>query len=177
MDSTNIVGANPKNGRKENDFYPTPPEATEALLRFLDLSKGKTIWEPACGSGSMINVMAKHEYNVVGTDILSGVDFLTCDPVECDFIITNPPFSLSEQFIRRAKEIGVPFAFLLKSQYWHAARRFKLFKEIPPEYVLPLTWRPDFTGQGSSLMDVCWCVWTKYGGRPCTYLPLERPDM
>lgn len=43
-----------------------------------------------------------------------------------------------------AAEIGKPFAMLLKAQYWHAAKRAQLFCEVPPSYVLPLTWRPDF---------------------------------
>lgn len=178
MNKTNIVGANPKNGRREKDFYPTPPEVTEALLRFLELPKEFTIWEPACGHGDMIKVMEDHGYKVFGTDIMYGFDFISCDPVKCDFIITNPPFSLAEEFIRRAKSLGVPFAFLLKSQYWHAKRRFRLFQEITPTFVLPLTWRPDFTGQGSSLLDMCWVVWCgEKHYHECMYCPLQRPNM
>ena len=177
MDNTKIVGANPEHGRRANDYYPTPPEVTLALLKFLKIKQGATLWEPACGTGLMMNVMATSGYNVIGTDILSGMDFLTCDPVKCDWIITNPPFSHAEQFIRRAEELNVPFAFLLKSQYWHAARRTKLFQEITPTYVLPLTWRPDFTGQGASLMDMCWCVWGNEVAKTCSYLPLEKPDI
>ena len=44
---TKIVGANPAEKRSEMDFYPTPPEVTEALLQFLDLPKTTVIWEPA----------------------------------------------------------------------------------------------------------------------------------
>lgn len=175
MDSSKIIGANPEHGRKINDYYPTPPEVTDAILRFLKINRKATIWEPACGTGSMTDVMKAHGYNVIGTDINSGIDFLTCEPVKCDWIITNPPFSLAEQFIRHANEIGVPFAFLLKSQYWHAARRVNLFKEITPTYILPLTWRPDFTGQGASLMDMCWCVWYQPEVNNCAYYkPLDR---
>lgn len=175
MNNTNIVGANPKNGRRKKDFYPTPPDVTEALLDFLGMIRGTKIWEPACGDGAMTKVMCERGYNVIGTDIATGTDFLTCDPIKCDIIITNPPFSLADQFIRRANELGVSFAFLLKSQYWHAGKRLKLFREIPPSYVMPLTWRPDFTGQGSSLMDMCWCYWAWQGSLFCKYVPLERP--
>jgi hypothetical protein len=37
-----------------------------------------------------------------------------------------------------------------------------LFKEFPPAYVLPLTWRPDFMGGergGAPTMEVHWTVW------------------
>ena len=74
---------------------------------------------------------------------------------------------------------------LLKSQYWHAAKRAQLFREIPPSYVLPLTWRPDFlfkerNGEkgASPLMDVMWCVWLTphMQGAYTEYKPLMRPE-
>ena len=179
MRAENMIGGNPKNERSQMDFYPTPPEVTRALLERLKYDlKGATIWEPACGDGRMANEMTKCGYKVIATDIITGTDFLDEKiNVPCDWIITNPPFSMAEKFIRRAKNIGVPFAFLLKSQYWHAARRIKLFREIQPSEVLPLTWRPDFTGKGSSLLDVCWCVWGTSEPGVTEYEPLEKPKM
>ncbi len=165
-----IVGGNGK--RRELDFYPTPPDATQALIDFLKIPKGKTIWECASGEGHMAKVFRDNGYITIETDIQSGTDFLTTPARECDWIITNPPFSLAEQFIRRANESGKPFAFLLKSQYWHSARRYPLFKEITPTYICPLTWRPDFTGEGNSLMDMIWCIWC--GGEITQYIPLNR---
>jgi hypothetical protein len=50
---------------------------------------------------------------------------------------------------------------LLKSQYWHAAKRHQLFNTHTPAYILPLTWRPDFMfGErgGAPTMDVLWTV-------------------
>ena len=35
---------------------------------------------------------------VTGTDIQAGDDFLTIPLMGCDWIITNPPFRLAEQF-------------------------------------------------------------------------------
>lgn len=174
-----ICGGNTAYKRSQSDFYPTPPEVTQALLDFLQIPHGTLVWEPACGEGHMAEVMVRNGLNVIGTDIKCGVDFLSADkPAEIKWIITNPPFSLAEEFIRRCAVHAIPFALLLKSQYWHAARRVSLFWEITPAYVLPLTWRPDFLfktrGGGSPLMDVIWCVWIpeKYGTK---YIPLEKP--
>ena len=166
-----IIGGNGQT--RPHEFYPTPRECTEALIQFLNIPKGETIWECAVGGGNMEKVFVEYGYKVIGTDIQTGTDFITAPFRECDWIITNPPFSLAEQFIRRANESGRPFAFLLKSQYWHSAKRLKLFKEIPPSYILPLTWRPDFTGRGNSLMDAIWCVWN--GEKGTRYIPLQRP--
>lgn len=129
-----------------------------------------------------MNVLRENGIKAIGTDIQSGTDFLTADkPGAVTWIITNPPFSLAEQFIRKAHTYlcnsGICFAFLLKSQYWHSKNRLALFRECKPSYVLPLTWRPDFTGQGASLMDMMWCVWTETRPSRTHYIPLERPKM
>lgn len=164
--------------RNASDFYPTPPEATQALLNFLRIPEGTTVWEPACGEGHMVEVLEKNNLNVIGTDIQTGTDFLQADcPEDVQWIITNPPFSLAEDFIKKAAKCRVPFAMLLKSQYWHAAKRVRLFFTITPSYVLPLTWRPDFLfkqrGSGAPLMDVIWCVWIP-GEFKTRYIPLTK---
>ena len=174
LDSVKIIGSG--GTRKPLDFYATPPEVTAALLDALKLPKSITIWEPACGDGAMADVMESYGYKVIRSDIQQGQDFLTIPKQDADWIITNPPFSLAEQFIRRAHEHDLSFAFLLKSQYWHSKKRLALIKEIPPFAILPLTWRPDFTGQGASLMDCIWVVWSNSfvkGSMPI-YYPLER---
>ena len=135
----------------------------------------------------MERVMLEHDYDVIGTDlhpVIDGrqsVDFLTAR-VECDWIITNPPFSQAEKFIRHALDLRRPCAFLLKSQFWHARSRLALFREYQPAYVLPLTWRPDFlfgAKSGSPTMEILWTVWDVYdGGCYATeYIPLARPKM
>lgn len=177
--ASKIIGGNPLKPRRESDFYPTPPEVTVALLDFLRLPKWTRIWEPACGQNHMVNVMKDLGYEVVATDIQIGTDFLTADCRDCDWIITNPPFGISDKFIERCIKHGKPFALLLKSQYWHAKKRLDLYRKHPPTFILPLTWRPDFLftepGDHKPLMDVCWVVWQ---GRPCAiYHPLERPEV
>ncbi|MBQ9553261.1 MAG: SAM-dependent DNA methyltransferase [Clostridia bacterium] len=171
------IGGNPEKGRREMDFYPTPEDVTTALLDFLGW-KNSTIWEPAAGDGAMVRVLERYGNRVIATDIrTTGDDYLaTPVPDGVQAIVTNPPFSAAESFIRRSLENGLPFALLLKSQYWHAGSRRALFFRSPPSLVLPLTWRPDFTGQGASLMDVAWSVWLTPNMRTRTeYVPLERP--
>lgn len=183
-----IIGAGNPEKRKAHDFYPTPADVTYALLDLLDpiLSPKTCFWECACGEGDMVNAIFKRGYSVFGTDIAcgDGYDFLTCTPPEgVNWIITNPPFTSSEAFIRRAYSLGLPFAFLLKSQYWHAHSRYALFNACKPDIIAPLTWRPDFRFKedgkhGASLMDVMWCVWLPGFLRTgmTQYIPLERKN-
>lgn len=177
--ATQMIGGNPTKKRSETDFYPTPSEVTEALLRVLNLPKSTVIWEPACGEMDMVTVMQRAGYSVIATDLSYGQDFLTEPLPECDWIITNPPFSVSDKFIERCAEHGKPFAMLLKSQYWHARRRYDLFQKITPSVVCPLTWRPDFLfkkpGKRSApLMDVQWCVWEPPYNQKTVFYPLSK---
>lgn len=175
--ASRINGGNSARGRRESDYYPTPPEVTFALLDKLSISPIYTIWEPACGHGHMVRVMERMGYRVIGTDIQSGTDFLTVPLLDCDWIITNPPFVLAEQFVRRCWSHGKPFALLLKTQYWNAAKRYRLFQECHPVRIMPLTWRPDFTGGGGAMMDMAWCVWVPGSKSATIFEPLNKPEI
>lgn len=102
-------------------------------------------------------------YGIPNIDFLD--DKFSYTNEEIDGIITNPPFNISEDFIRKACSMDLNIvAFLLKSQYWHAAKRKKLFEQYPPSYILALTWRPDFlSGErgGAPTMECIWTVWLR----------------
>lgn len=187
-----IVDAQKNHKRKASEFYPTPADATVALMRYFgstDTTEKKlVVWEPACGDGLMSRVLEDTFHSVWSTDLREatgyghgGKDFLTIDmggQLPPDWIITNPPFSLAEDFIKKALSITPNVAMLLKSQYWHAAKRFKLFRDHEPARVLPLTWRPSFLEKergNSPLMDVMWVVWMD-GDTSARYEPLPRPE-
>ena len=105
IQASQIMGGNGAKARKASDLYPTPPEVTVALMRFLKLSAGTDVWEPACGQGDMVRALADCGMAVYGTDIRDGIDFLTTrqpgNAPAADWIITNPPFSLADEFIRQ----------------------------------------------------------------------------
>lgn len=180
-----LTGGGKKENRRKLDFYPTPKNVTIALMNFLQLPPSCTIWEPACGNLAMSNVIETYGHTVISTDIINGVDFLCANPMLCDAIITNPPFETSALFIEKA--IQTPnvnlVAMLLKSQYWHASKRIKLFEKYPPAFVLPLSWRPDFLEherkigdkKGAPTMEVAWTVWEKECQHETIYKPLLKP--
>jgi hypothetical protein len=182
----NVLANASSKDRSSTDFYPTPENVTIALMGYLDLPKTTAIWEPACGEGHMSKVLEKLGFDVNSSDLhdrgygINGIDFLQTKRIDIDrseWIITNPPFSLSEQFIRKCIEHKLPFAMLLKSQYWHSAKRRKLFEEHRPKAVLPLTWRPDFLFGSKSGSPTMECIWTVWGTEPadCTiYYPLSK---
>lgn len=186
MEAANLTNSSTTNKRRELDFYPTPAEVTHALMMFLEdewfLGRISTVWEPACGDGAMSKVLGEYVTEVISTDIretgygMGGIDFLDWSE-KADAIITNPPFNQSSQFIEKAIKEAPIVAMLLKSQYWHASKRTKLFTDYPPAYVLALNWRPDFmNGErgGAPTMECVWTVWVE-GNTDTRYRILSKP--
>lgn len=173
-----MAGGNGK--RRADDFYPTPYEATEALMQAVGKHVGPLVHEPACGDGAMARVIELYGHKVIGTDLVARgygdpfVDYLDCGPL-APAVITNPPFKLAADFIETTLDTGVDFAaFLLKATFWNAGKRVALCERHPPSMVLPVAWRIDFTGQGAPTMDCAWFVWIR-GFEGQVFRPLPRP--
>lgn len=94
--------------RPDNDFYPTPKCLTFELINTGILKDCKKILEPACGNYAISSVLEDNGFDVEKSDLKYGVNFLTKDYSNnhYDAIVTNPPFSLWDEFIRKAKEIN-----------------------------------------------------------------------
>ena len=169
--------------RNAFDFYPTPADVTQALVDYLNIPRTVTIWEPASGDGAISRVLEMAGYSVYSSDIRpegygdGGIDFLYETQRRGDMVITIPPFNVAEEFICKCTAYGIPFALLLKSQYFQVMSRLTLFREIPPALVLPLSWRPSFDlSRGNQpTMEFSWFVWDK-SREGTRYDVLVRPD-
>ena len=175
-----IVGASRNNGeREENDFYPTPPTATQALL---DREKfDGNIFEPACGDGAISKVCIDNGYDVFSTDLIyrgygeGNKDFLRYNGPRFDNLITNPPFSLALEFVQKAKSItNNKVAMFLKTVFLESDGRFEMFhdKVFPLKYMYQFSYRVSIYKSGikmknSGLVAYAWFIWDKnYQGEP-----------
>lgn len=168
--------------RKRNDFYPTEAAATVALANRYAPFMGGHVWEPACGNGAITDVLRRYNITCIGSDLIhrgsgiGGIDFLTFPHELLQdrwSIVTNPPYNIATEFVSKALDTEAPFiAMLLKMSFWNASSRTKLWKRRPPKAIHPLTWRPDFTGQGSPFLNLQWCVW---GDVPISNEPMGHP--
>ena len=159
--------------RNSLDDFPTPPWATRALLRHSPVPIEGTVWEPACGRGFMSSVLREHT-DVIATDVkdYNGndvEDFLGARK-KCDWVITNPPFNLAEDFALHALSMDGPpgVAFLLRLQWLESKGRYlNLFLRNPPSHVLIFSERVHMekgriVKNGGSAMAFAWYVW--HGG-------------
>lgn len=193
------------------DDYPTMPWGTRALVEHVlrprfDRLNEMSVWEPACNRGFMARPLDEyfssvyatdiHDYGWEGQDKVS--DFLfhgsEDDAGEVDWIITNPPFRLAEQFIEKATRVArVGCAFIVRTSFLESVGRYeRLFKENPPEIVAQFTERvPMLKGRvdpkGTTATSYCWLVWimntpqpwrkkTDFKWVPPCRKELERPE-
>jgi hypothetical protein len=175
------IGRAPLSERGD-DLYETPPAAVHALLRVEALPK--MIWEPACGPGSIVNVLRGAGYRVFASDLKNygcpdsdgGVDFLMerSPPYGVEAIVTNPPFKIGGEFVAHALELGVPkVAMLLRLQFLESDRRSSILdggllaRVYPFANRLPMMHRDGWSGsKARSAMAFAWFVWeTGHRGR------------
>ena len=112
----------------KNDEYYTPAYAVYPIIG--KLKPRSTIWCPFDRSESnFVKVLEGNGFKVIHTHIADGQDFFKVEVPECDYIISNPPYSLKGEVFRRLYEIGKPFAMLVNLQGIFDSRdRFELFK-------------------------------------------------
>ena len=161
------------------DDFPTPPWATRALLTHVLEEFGpfdaQSALEPACGAGYMARPLSERFGQVLASDIYpygfgSVRDYLTV-PYEAnavDWVITNPPFRLAEDFVRRSLIVarkGV--AILARTVFIESVGRYRnLFLPYPPCRLAQFTERvPMIKGKvdptASTATAYVWIVWLK----------------
>lgn len=158
--------------REENDFYPTPPEGTRALLS-VESFVG-SIWEPACGDGAISQELEAAGYTVRSTDLIDrgygtpGVDFLQ-QKDRCRNLVTNPPFKLALPFMKHALAVTDRKVALLGRLAWlEGQRRRALYEAHPPARVWVFSRRLtmlrggwDGGKGGGSMTAFAWFVWDR----------------
>ena len=165
------------------DWYVEPSWCVDLLLdRLPDLS---TVWDPACGAGTIPEACRARGICAVGSDIADrgygrpDVDFLPgpgggrAIPFGTPYaIITNPPYGKATDFIAEARRVARRIvAVLVRLDYLASQRRRALFVNHPPARVLVLSKRPSMP-PGEQLAsgavqakggqhDFCWIVWDR----------------
>ena len=113
--------------RKPSDFYETPKSLTWELLKTGELEGVKTILDPCCGNYAISNILKESGYIVDENDLIYGSNFLTDQYLKTyDAIVMNPPFSLWNPFIEKAKSISNKVIAIGKTNFFGAQNRYKI---------------------------------------------------
>lgn len=184
-----LAGGNSTTQKADNDFYATNPQTVRDFLNLTlkEFENINTIWENCAGQGHLAEVLKEYfkASIICTTDLIdrgycaSGIDFLNSDfNPNADLIITNPPFSLINDFIKFGlQKTNRYLVYLCKIQMLETVSRKKILEESPLKYIYvhskrQATWKNgeplDHNGkQWATTMCLAWFVWDKnYIGEP-----------
>lgn len=165
-----------------DDFYSTLPRDISALLEKEQFIGG--IWEPACWDGAISNILVEKYWNenVYSSDLTdrgfwnTGIDFLQTMtmPENCVNIITNPPSSLTKEFIEQWLSLLPEWwklALLLKSSFCDEKEKESILGTHLPkiQYTFKRAIRFKTPIGNTKDMYFSWFVWEKWLEDHSTY--------
>jgi hypothetical protein len=178
QNTSHAVMAQRTEPRDSADDFPTPPWATRALIEHVigrEQVAGLSCLEPASGRGYMARPLAEYFAEVDAYDAFHyGYapirDFLAYpqEALSHDWVITNPPFRLAEEFVERALFVarrGV--AILARTVFLESVGRYEgIFRDRPPAKFAQFSERvPMVKGRvdprASTATGYAWFVWQK----------------
>lgn len=126
-----------KVANSKNDEFYTPLYAVKPIVKYLKPTS--KIWCPFDKSDSLFVKWLEHNgHQTLATHVDNGEDFFELyesDIVDwCDYIISNPPYSLKTEVLESLFSIQKPFAMLLGVVgLFESQRRFEMFRDNPFE--------------------------------------------
>lgn len=120
---------------EKNDELYTPIYAITPLLKYIN--KDSIIWECTdYGFSNITKIFRDNGYKVISTN-KKDLNFLVDNPdFDYDIIITNPPYSLKDEFIKRCYELGKKFCLLLPITSLEGVERGKMFRKYGIELLI-----------------------------------------
>lgn len=115
-------------GSKNDEFY-TPIYAIKPIEKYI--KPHSTIWCPFDTEDSFfVKELRNNGHIVIATHICNGEDFFGYKTMDCDYIISNPPYSMKTEVFEHLFKIDKPFAMLVGVVgLFESKKRFKMFRD------------------------------------------------
>lgn len=112
-----------------NDEFYTPEYAIIPILKYI--KKNSTIWCPFdTDKSNYVKLFKEYGHSVINTHLEIGIDFFNCEVPQCDYIISNPPYSLKTEVFEKLFIIGKKFAMLVGVVgLFESKKRFSMFRD------------------------------------------------
>lgn len=187
------------NERRGNDHYVTPWWTVHRFLEKYQPKQGATVLDPCAANGELLTAIKKVRPDLVllaielrpecapaltalqSARVIEGFaidDFLARVPDiaagAVDYIITNPPYSLSQEFVEAGQKVAlVSHSYLMRVNFLGAQDRYEFTKKTGP-YLWISPNRPSFTGWGGDATEYAWFTYddAELGGNGWSMLDL-----
>jgi hypothetical protein len=170
-----------KKDRPKDDLYSTPKSLVWVMQDIIlqEFPLNDTILEPCSGYGAISQELAKFGYTVKENDIINqnGVDYLQSSFQE-RYIVTNPPFSLWDKFIQKAKQNCNKVLAIGRLNYLGTNSRYKsgIWQNLKAVYCFNryVDYQTPYRNDGLfhvGAMATCWMLWDmSYNDNPTIHI-------
>ena len=117
---------------KASDEVYTPSYAVKPILKYITMKDyPATVWCPFDTEESeFVKLIRAEGHKVINSHIDEGKNFFYWEPEEkYDYIISNPPFSIKDDILKRLYELNKPYAMLLPIPSLQGQKRFPYIKD------------------------------------------------
>lgn len=112
---------------KASDQVYTPSYAVKPIIKYI--KPGSIVWCPFDTIDSAyVEELNAAGFTVIYSHIDNGQNFFEYEPDEYDVIISNPPFSIKDDILRRLDELNKPYAMLMPLPALQGQKRFNYLK-------------------------------------------------
>ena len=150
---------------RANELYPTPDVVVDALLTQLVFRGSEKFLEPCRGTDAIYSKIDLPESQKSWAELDRGVDYLTTEFAQQDVIITNPPFSLTVEFLTKSLSELAPdgtLAYLQRVNFLGSKLRVPFWAEVGfPNKTPIIVPRPRFVGGGSDSCEYSWFIYDR----------------
>ena len=112
-----------------NDEFYTPVYAIKPIEKYI--KPHSTIWCPFDTEDSLfVKELRSNGHIVIATHICNGEDFFEYETIDCDYIISNPPYSMKTEVFEHLFKLNKPFAMLVGVVgLFESKKRFEMFRD------------------------------------------------
>jgi hypothetical protein len=146
-----------------NEFYATPVPVVKTLISRIEFRSTDTFLEPCLGTGNIywnIPIPEKQKYFA---ELRLGIDYLNTNFPRVDVIGTNPPFSLTCEFLEKSlselNSDGTLF-YLQRLDFLGSVKRYPFWSAVGVPNKLPvIVPRPRFHNGRNDSGDYAWLIY------------------
>jgi hypothetical protein len=157
------------------DYFQTPEICVQALLNHITIMPGERILDPCCGNMPIGNVLRRNGYEIDEYDLYpEGNDFLVESYDDYDILICNPPYSMKNEFIRKAMTVAKRVYMILPMQVVNYNRFHREFLAIPeyegrilmtPKFFMTVEYQVNIVNRGG-ISAYAWFHWQRQNQTP-----------
>ena len=147
------------------EHYPTPVNLVKALMDELTVYPWDKFLEPCRADGNIYNLINLPESQKYWAELRDGVDYLSTGYPQVDIIITNPPFSLTCEFLEKSLGELSPtgtLAYLQRVNYLGSIDRLPFWERVGFPNKLPVVVpRPSFVKGKTDSCEYAWFIYDR----------------